>query len=64
MPPAVAQAPIVTRNFEFRRTSRIRSASAGGGDRAFDQRDVVGSMLDPAGGFEEMDNLQSIGDGQ
>jgi hypothetical protein len=29
IPPAVAQAPIVIKNFDWRRTSRIRSASCG-----------------------------------
>ena len=41
IPPAVAQAPIVTSIRDCSRIWRIRSTSVGGGDRALDQRHVV-----------------------
>ena len=44
IPPAVAQAPIVTRRRDLARTSWIRSASCGRGDRALDQREVIGAL--------------------
>ena len=61
MPPAVAHAPIVTSAFDARRTSRIRSVSCVGGDRALDEREVVRALRRGAGRLEEVGDLDLAG---
>ena len=62
MPPAVAQAPIVTR----RRDSVAHAPDAlgvlGGGDRALHEREVVGPVVHPAARLEEVGDLHRAGE--
>ena len=62
MPPAVAQAPIVTRDFEARRTSLDPLGVVRRGDRALDEREVVGTADGRARGLEEVGDLDRAGD--
>ena len=57
MPPAVAQAPIVTRKRDCLRTSLDPLRVVGGRDRALDEGQVVGPLHDLARGLEEVGDL-------
>ena len=64
IPPAVAQAPMVTRVLALLADLADPLGVVRGRDRAFDQADVVGpgDLLRP--GFEEVGDLDGLGHGQ
>ena len=64
MPPAVAQAPIVTRNRHCWRIMLDPLDVVGRRDRPLDQADVVGPGDLLGAGLEEVGDLDRVGDGQ
>ena len=65
MPPAVAQAPIVTRRVECAADVLDPFGVVRRGDRAFDQREVVGALRRRAlGRLGEIGDLDRAGDGE
>ena len=57
MPPLVAHVPREIKNLHSARTSLIRSASCGGGDRAFNDANVIRTGFHGPGGFQEVGNI-------
>ena len=62
MPPAVAQAPIVTSAFDAARTALYPLGVLGGRDRALDEREVVRPFDDAARRLEEVGDLDLAGE--
>ena len=64
MPPAVAQAPIVTRCFDCLPHLADALGIVRGGDRSLDQREIVGPVRDGARRFGEIGDLDRAGERQ